>query len=148
MKTKLFSLLCTLMCAGNLFAYDFYVDGIYYNKLGGDSVEVTYPTTSYNRYSGSVAIPETVTYSNTTYRVTTIGREAFYDCDGLTSITIPNSVTTIGGRCFEYCTGLTSVTIPNSVTTIGERAFHDCSGLTSVTIPNSVTTIGERAFHD
>ncbi len=146
MKTKLFSLLCTLMCAGNLFAYDFYVDGIYYNKLGGDNVEVTYKTTSYNSYSGSVTIPEVVTYSKTTYRVTTIGEFAFYECSSLTSVTIPHSVTTIGKCAFSFCSGLTLITIPNSVTIIGYNAFSGCSGLTSVTIGNSVTTIGEGAF--
>lgn len=130
-KTKLFSLLCTLMCVGNLFAYDFYVDGIYYYKLGGDSVEVTYKTDYYSSYSGSVTIPETVTYSNTTYRVSTIGYAAFWGCSGLTSITIPNSVTTIGIIAFYNCRGLTSITMPNSVTTIGESAFSGCSGLTS-----------------
>ena len=78
--------------------------------------------------------------------VTTIGKYAFSDCSGLTSVTIGNSVTTIGEHAFSGCSGLTSVTIPNSVTTIGEYAFEFCSGLTSVTIPNSVTTIGESAF--
>lgn len=78
--------------------------------------------------------------------VTTIGVNAFYWCDGLTSITIPNSVTTFESFAFANCSGLTSVTIPNSVTTIGESAFDGCSGLTSVTIPNSVTTIGGSAF--
>ncbi|MCQ2348426.1 MAG: leucine-rich repeat domain-containing protein [Paludibacteraceae bacterium] len=146
MKTKLFSLLCALMCAGNLFAYDFYVNGIYYNKLGGNSVEVTYQTTNYNSYSGSVTIPETVTYSNTTYRVTKIGRSAFDNCSGLTSVTIPSSVTTIGEHAFLGCTKLTSVTIPNSVTTIGDYAFDYCTGLTSITIPNSLTKICEGAF--
>ena len=60
--------------------------------------------------------------------------------------TIPNSVTSIGKETFQSCSGLTSVTIPNSVTSIGEWAFSSCTGLTSVTIPNSVTSIGESAF--
>ena len=71
---------------------------------------------------------------------------AFYDCSGLTSVTIPNSVTSIGGGAFSGCSGLTSVTIPNSVTSIGSSAFSGCSGLTSVTIPNSVTSIGWSIF--
>ena len=78
--------------------------------------------------------------------VTTIGDSAFDGCDGLISIIIPNSVTTIGDSAFYGCDGLTSVTIPDSVTTIEYRAFSGCDGLTSVTIPNSVTTIGDSAF--
>ena len=78
--------------------------------------------------------------------VTSIGYEAFEDCTGLTSITIPNGVTSIRSQAFDGCTGLTSITIPNSVTSIGTWAFRDCSGLTSITIPNSVTSIGVGAF--
>ena len=57
---------------------------------------------------------------------------AFYNCSGLTSLTIPNSVTSIGKGTFYGCSGLTSVTIPNSVTSIGNSAFGGCSGLTTV----------------
>ena len=79
--------------------------------------------------------------------VTSIGREAFYYCYGLTSITIPNSVTSIGNDAFYQCSGLTSITIPNSVKSIGDMAFRECSGLTSITIGNSVTSIGGYAFY-
>ena len=79
--------------------------------------------------------------------ITEIKNSAFWDCDGLTSVTIPNSVTSIGDEAFSGCTGLTEVTIPSSVTSIGNSAFWDCTGLTSVTIPNSVTSIGGCAFY-
>ena len=77
--------------------------------------------------------------------LTSIGAEAFYNCDGLTSVNIPNSVTSIGYSAFE-ASGLTAITIPNSVTRIGGHAFLCCYGLTSVNIPNSVTSIGNAAF--
>ncbi|MDY4943212.1 MAG: leucine-rich repeat protein [Candidatus Limisoma sp.] len=129
------------------YAFDFVVNGIYYNKNSdGKTVSVTFKDTNYNSYFGSVVIPSTVT-SGTTYSVTSISSEAFLGCSGLTSVTIDNSVTSIGDGAFYECSGLTSVAIPNSVTEIGENAFYKCSGLTSVTIPNSVTSIGADAFY-
>ena len=136
----------TLLSA-NVFAYDFVVNGIYYNINSDDTtVSVTYENTSYNSYSGNVTIPSTVTYNGTTYSVTSIGYAAFYNSIGLTSVTIPNSVTSISKWAFGYCTSLTSVTIPNSVTSIGSSALSKCTGLTSITIPNSVTSIGRNAL--
>ena len=80
--------------------------------------------------------------------VISIGSSSFYHCTGLTFVTVSNSVTTIGNYAFYYCSGLTSVTIGNSVTSIGEYAFYKCNGLTSITIPNSVTSIANLAFSD
>ena len=123
---------------------------IYYNYFNGTELEVTFRGSSYNDYSneyqGNVVIPEEVTFMNRTLKVTSIGDDAFMPCEGLTSVTIPNSVTSIGSSAFEGCSGLTSITIPNSVTSIGSSAFYHCSGLTSVTIGNSVTSIGSGAF--
>ena len=78
--------------------------------------------------------------------VTSIGDHAFWDCSGLTSVTIPDGVTSIGGDAFSGCAALTSVTIPGSVTSIGGGAFSGCTSLTSVAIPSSVTEIGGSAF--
>ena len=79
--------------------------------------------------------------------LTSIGDYAFWDCSGLTSITIPSSVTSIGEGAFLECSGLTDITIPSNVTSIGEGAFYGCSSLTSITIPSSVTSIVDGAFY-
>ncbi len=140
-----------LTCASASHAYDFKVDGIYYNILSSEelTVEVTYGGTSYNSalYSGDVSIPKTVTYGNNTYTVEGIGSSAFSRCTGLTSVTIPNSVTSIGSFAFRDCTRLREIAIPESVTEIGSSAFSGCTGLREITIPEDVTKIGKQAFN-
>ncbi|MBR6630164.1 MAG: leucine-rich repeat domain-containing protein [Bacteroidaceae bacterium] len=113
MKTlKYFAtIVAMLLCCITANAYSFEVDGIYYNSYGSNSVEVTYKDGNYNSYSGDVVIPETVTYNDVEYKVTSIGYRAFKNCSGLTSVTIPQGVTTIGSYAFDGCSGLTSVYI-------------------------------------
>lgn len=124
------------------------IDGICYNLVSKGGMNIAEVTKNPNEnYSGIVVIPESVTFEDVDYSVTSIGSSAFEGCRGLKSVTIPNSVTTIGKSAFYYCLSITSVTIPNSVTTIGSGAFQSCYFLKSVTIPNSVTTIGSSAFY-
>lgn len=78
--------------------------------------------------------------------VRTIGEQAFKNCQGLTSISIPNFVTSIGTNAFSSCSALASVAIPGSVTRIGDYAFFECQNLASISIPSSVRNIGENAF--
>ena len=135
-------LLLALVATTALWAEDFEVNGIYYNILTDktNEVEVTYRGESFSsyssEYSGSVAIPETVTYNGTTYSVTSIGKSAFYYCDCLRSITIPNSVTSIGIYAFEYCSSLTSITsLAETPPTISSTTFNEVNKSIPVDVP-------------
>ena len=70
---KLILAIVGLLLSTNALAYDFKVDGIYYNFLdkSAKTVEVTYKGfTSYtgytSDYTGSVTIPSSLTYNYTT----------------------------------------------------------------------------------
>lgn len=78
--------------------------------------------------------------------VTSIGGDAFYLCNNLTNITIPDSITSIESGAFEGCGSLTNVSIPGGITYIESHTFADCHSLTSITIPDSVTDIEDYAF--
>jgi len=106
--------------------------------------------TKYNGTGGSVSIPAQINGKT----VTRIADKAFYNCTGLTGVTIPSGVIYIGESLiydtgvFYGCTSLTSITIPDSVTFIGEYAFRKCTELSSVTLGNSITSIGIGAFRN
>ena len=138
----LFSLI--LICS-KANALEFEIDGLKYRTLSDNEVEVS----KGSKTSGTLIIPESVTYNDITYIVTSIGSHAFDGCSGFTgSLTIPNSVTSIGSLAFYGCSGFTELTIGNSVTSIGDYAFEKCSSIIgSLTIPNSVTSIGSEAFN-
>ena len=94
----------------------------------------------------SVEILSVVSSGENSYKVYSIGSNAFYNCSRLTSITIPEGVTSIGSYAFRGCSGLTSISLPSTLTSIGGYAFFNCSNLTSITIPEGVTSIGGAAF--
>ena len=152
-------LLCLCLFVGqSAFADAVEIDGIYYNLVSKiKSAEVTQKPSG--MYSGSINIPETVTYNGDgqTYTVTSIGSSAFQYCSGLTSITIPNSVASIGSYAFSYCYGLTSMVVETgnknydsreNCNAIIETATNTLlAGCQNTVIPNSVTSIGENAFY-
>ena len=78
--------------------------------------------------------------------VTSIGVQAFSECENLTQAILPDSVTSIGGHAFHGCTSLMAVTLSNRLISIGEGAFFQCTSLTEFSIPDSVTFIGEGVF--
>lgn len=157
MKKTVLVTLFALMGLTSAWAYDFSAvaptgQTLYYNITSSSerTVSVTYQHPIFYWFesepTGSLIIPSTVIFNDTTYTVTAIGGDAFDNCDSLTSVTIPSTVTSIGEYAFFDCGSLTSVTIPSSVTTIESGAFSSCFYLLDVLIPNSVTTIEDNAF--
>ena len=128
-------------------AADFEVDGICYNVTSSTDLTVEVTHKDYAGYVGRITIPETVTVSEKTYKVTGIGYQAFAGCESLSSITLPEGLTSIGEYAFASC-NLTSITIPDGVTSIGDGAFNGCYGLTSITLPEGLTSIGDGTFKD
>ena len=152
--------------------YGFYDNDVFYQIItleDGFSQQVAVSGLSKDAESTVLDIPSTVTHNGQEYTVTcvldsafygceaitdvilpdtvtSIERVAFYKCCNLKSIIIPDSVTSIGGAAFGDCTSLESITIPNGITCIEYHTFNGCSNLKSVTIPDSVTSIGARAF--
>ena len=77
---------------------------------------------------------------------TKIFERAFYNCDYLTSVTLPDSVVNLGEYVFAGCSELSNVVLGNSLLDIGLGAFYNCSSLASITIPKNIRRIDEMAF--
>ena len=102
------------------------IGGLRYLIDAGVKTAALMPKTD-GKYSGDIVVSEKVKSSDgVEYSVTSLGGSCFYDCSGLTSITIPSSVTSLGDYCFYDCSGLTSITLPSSVTSLGDHCFDDC----------------------
>lgn len=77
---------------------------------------------------------------------TEIGEHAFDNCDGLTSIKIPNSVTEIGNSVFLDCNELKDIVLGNGITYIPVAAFCGCDKLENLIIPYGVKEICSDAL--
>ena len=139
-KTLLTAVLLSL-CA-SVSAYDFTVDGLYYNIVSLEDLtcEITYNDNG-DIHSGHFVIPEKVTYNNKTLTVVGIDSYAFYHWSELSSVTIPNTVTYIDSEAFEECGAITSITIPSSVTYIGRMAFNECKSLNNIVFEDGDKTL-------
>ncbi len=126
-------------------AYDIKVEGIYYN-LSSDGTKQATVTFGDKKYEGNVIIPSDFLYGGIRYTVVSIGEKAFYDCNILQSVSIPETVTDINGLAFCWCSGLNSINIPNSVNSIEWFCFAYCTNLTTIHLPERLNNLGYGAF--
>ena len=68
------------------------------------------------------------------YEVSSIGERAFYNCDSLSSITLPDGLESIGDEAFRECNSLSSITPPEGLESIGSFVFYGCSENLSFTV--------------
>ncbi len=78
--------------------------------------------------------------------VTLIDKSAFFYCEGLKEITIPENIVKIDDMAFYWCTSLEKVNFSNNLKVIGESAFSLCSSLKNVSLNEGIYRIGKNAF--
>ena len=77
--------------------------------------------------------------------ITSIGNDAFSDCESLVSAELAEGITSIGDGTFTACRDLEKINIPNSVTSIGYDAFYSCWALTSLELPSGLSKLESSA---
>lgn len=107
--------------------------------------------TWWNKPTGDVIIPETITYSDgtTTYTLTvdSIQINAFYNATGITSVTIPNTIKGMGNNTFLNCTSLTQVIFEEGGSyELSSNCFSNCRALKSIELPAWLKTIPSQCF--
>lgn len=115
--------------AGNLFEYNVKADG---------TAEITKAKPDYS----IAGLPAELDG----HPVTSIGKDAFNDNYGLTSVIIPEGVTVIGPHAFAYMDRLEEVTLPDSLAAIETQAFFFSERLKTINIPAGLANIHSGAF--
>ena len=77
--------------------------------------------------------------------ITSIGNDAFSDCESLVSAELAEGITSIGDGTFTACRDLEKINIPNSVTSIGYDAFDSCWTLPSLELPSGLSKLESSA---
>lgn len=98
------------------------------------------------KYTGHIKIPNSVTYKDNVYIVEGIGDIAFYQCEDLQSIQMPDYIEYIGGEAFSGCSSLKEIHIPNKVSSVPYSAFENCTSLNHVILPDKLEYIQGFAF--
>lgn len=136
--------LCGSLCAFSSVGDTFTIDTLSYTVLpNGGEVSVA----AANKTIREVAIPESVEYNGTMYKVTRIADNGFNGCANIFSVSIPGSVERIGVAAFRDLKQSFTLTLKEGIKEIGNRAFCKSTGLTGELIfPSTLDSIGDQAF--
>lgn len=97
-----------------------------------------------------VVIPSHITVDGRSVIVQTISDRAFYGCESLNSIILPETIVSIGDDAFNGCSAMVRAELPDGQShiffRIGESAFYGCESLTEITIPNGTHSLPKSAF--
>lgn len=81
----------------------------------------------------NIVVPEKINVYDGSFTVEIIGKNAFYGCEEIKTVSLPNTIVSLDEYAFAYCKALTTITIPENVESIGDWAFYDCRSLESIT---------------
>ena len=131
-----------LIAATGAWAYvEVEVDGLRYRvETGSNPVTAQVIAPSEGVYTGEITIPSSINYNGEDITVDFIRSDAFKNAT-ITKVTIPSTVYFIGGQAFYHCENLTEITLPEGLQEISSSAFSGCP-FTTLTIPGTVTKIG------
>ena len=142
-RTLLGACAALLLLAGGAQAQTVSMDGITYTV---DAEAGTASVTGADAGITTARVLASVEYEGVDYPVTDISDFAFYRCEALASVTLPEGVEAIGAQAFDMCAALASVTLPKGLETIEVMAFDCCTSLRSINLPEGLATIGNMAF--
>lgn len=133
-------MISTMACA-----YDLEIDGIYYDaNLSSMSLTIVQPPKGALPYGGDFIVPEHVDFNGRTFKVTAIGKKAFYKSN-IKSLTIASTVTELGESMAEDCIYLENLKL-GAIYRIPKRCFYGCTALKEALIGNCVRIIESYAF--
>ena len=96
----------------------------------------------------TLSVPNTVKIYGITYKVTSVGKNAFRELSKLKSAKVGDNVTTIGYGAFYKCPALKSVTLGKNVKSIGNHAFCRDVKLRTLTLNGTaLTKVGEHVLY-
>ena len=126
------------------------VDGIgYILDHVNQKAMVTYLGESFpsdEKYSGKITIPSHIYWNQFRYAVNGISEYAFYQCEGLTEVSLPDDIKEVGPYAFYQCENLSNINVNDKLTKIGAHAFEGCISLTKFNFSSQLQTLTAYCF--